>query len=228
MFYDALPFIDKLTESEREILETGVHCAFFEKGQMIHYGTTDCVGLIYVESGSIRVYMTSEEGREITLFRLSPGEVCVLSASCVLEAIDFDVSIVADAKTEVKQLDVATFAKLSASNVYVELFGYRTATERFSDVMWAMQQILFTSFDRRLAMFLVEERQKNAINAIAAGIDNQINPNVISMTHEEIARNLGSAREVVSRMLKYFEKENLVALSKGKVEIINESELKKI
>lgn len=228
MLYEVLPFIDKLTESEREILEAGIHCAFFQKGQMIHYGTADCVGLIYVESGSIRVYMTSEEGREITLFRLSPGEVCVLSASCVLETIDFDVNIVADTNTEVKQIDVATFERLVGSNVYVELFSYKLATERFSDVMWAMQQILFTSFDRRLAMFLVEERQKNAINAIAAGIDDEINPNVIAMTHEEIARNLGSAREVVSRMLKYFEKENYVILSKGNVEIVNEMALKNI
>ncbi len=215
MYIDAIPFLDSLGKAERELFDSSIHPAHFEKGHIIHLGTGDCVGLLYVESGSIRVYMTSNEGREVTLFRIEKGDVCVLSASCVLEAVDFEVTIEAETDTEVMELPASVFARLVRENKDVELFSYKVTTERFSDVMWAMQQILFLSFDKRLAGFLIQECQKN-------------NTDTICMTHDQIAKNLGSAREVVSRMLKNFEKEGMVSLSKGRITLTDCKALNRI
>jgi CRP/FNR family transcriptional regulator len=149
-----------------------------------------------VKTGSIRIYMTSEDGREITLYRLYEGDTCLLSASCALSQITFDVSIDAVTDCEIMQIDAATFSRVFEENIYVENFAYKIITERFSDVMWAMQQILFMSFDKRLAIFLIDESSKTGSDEI-------------KMTHEQISRLMGSAREVVSRMLKYFSSEGM-------------------
>ena len=140
-------------------------------------------------------------------------DVCILSASCVLETINFDVSIDAESECDVIQITSLAFSRLLSQNVYAELFSYKLATERFSDVMWAMQQILFTSFDKRLATFLLDESGK-------------LNSLDIQMTHEQIAKYLGSAREVVSRMLKYFSKEGYVTLSRGGIHIADKKALR--
>lgn len=100
-------------------------------------------------------------------------------------------------------------------NIYVENFLLNEAIVRFSDVMWTMGQILFAKFDERLAIFLLDESSRNK-------------DNVIVSTHEEIAKHLGSAREVVSKMLKYFSSEGLVKLSRGKVHIVDKSGLRSL
>ena len=139
-------------------------------------------------------------------------DVCILSAACVLDCIDFDVLVEAQTKCQIIQISPAVFLQLFSQNIHVELFSYKLATERFSDVMWAMQQILFISFDKRLATFLLDESNRN-------------NSLDIKMTHEQIAQNLNSAREVVSRMLNYFAKEGYVSLSRGQIHIINKQSL---
>lgn len=210
-----LSFWEHLNKEERELLLNGTSPAHFSAGQSLHCGERDCIGILLVKSGSIRIYITSEEGREVTLYRLEAGDICVLSASCVMSSIDFDVSIDAETDCEVLQISAACFSRLSAGNVYVELFSYKLATERFSDVMWAMQQILFTSFDRRLAAFLLEESAKSQSA-------------VLHMTHEQIAKYLGSAREVVSRMLSYFAKEGYVTLARGSITIVDVEGLRRL
>lgn len=210
-----LPFWSQLTSIEQNILIENTVTTQFSKGSSIHSGMQECAGILMIKNGTIRTYLLSEEGREVTLYRLQTGDVCVLSASCVLQSIDFDVFVDADTDCEILQLNAQTFSKLSAENVYVELFSYKMATERFSDVMWAMQQILFTSFDKRLAAFLLEEAVKN-------------NSDELKLTHEQIAKYLGSAREVVSRMLKYFSSEGYVVLSRGGITILDRKRLQKI
>lgn len=211
----SLPFWKQLSPSQKDLLISGVKSTHFSKGQGIYYGENECIGVIIVKQGMIRTYITSDEGREVTLYRLEDHDVCILSASCVLEVIDFDVSMNAETECDIIQISPLVFSRLSSENVYVELFSYKVATERFSDVMWAMQQILFISFDKRLAAFLLDESNKNKSSQI-------------SMTHEQIARYLGSAREVVSRMLKYFSKEGYVTLSRGDITIIDKKKLHSI
>lgn len=212
---NSLPFWDKLTSAEKNVVMSNAAFSFYKKGESIYSADYKCLGLLLVKSGSLRVYMLSEDGREITLYRIHEGELCILSASCVLESITFDVHIDAVTDCELLQISSSAIALLMHGNVYVEAFAYRTATERFSDVMWAMQQILFMSFDRRLAIFLLDESAS-------------LKSDEIPMTHEQIAKLMGSAREVVTRMLKYFSSEGYVELSRGMVNLIDKAALRRL
>jgi len=167
--------------------------------------------VLFVKSGCLRVYIMSEEGKEVTLYRVNPGEVCILTASCVLSEITFDVYVDAEELSQVVVLNAFAFSKIIEKNIYVENFSNKMKAIRFSDVMWTMQQILFFSFDKRLAIFLYEELIKNGP--------------IIRYSHMEIAKYLGSAREVVSRMLKYFENEGIVKVSRKEIEIIDKRKL---
>ena len=206
-------FWEHLSQKEKERLVNGTSVVSYKKGTLVHGGNEDCIGIFLVRSGQFRTYLMSEDGREITLYRLYGGDVCILSASCVLEAITFDVYIDAEEDTEALLIDASVFRMLAEKNIYVQNFGYRITTGNFSDVMWAMQQILFMGADKRLAIFLIDETSKNGTDTV-------------KMTHEQIARLMGSAREVVSRMLKYFEEENMVTLSRGEVRISDRKKLR--
>ena len=115
----------------------------FEKNTPVHSSDEQCLGMLLLRKGELRVYMLSEDGREVTLYRLFSGDICVLSASCVLDAVAFEVMIHAEEETEALLIPLALFRRLRENNIYVEAFSYKTATERFSEVMWTMQQILF-------------------------------------------------------------------------------------
>ncbi len=210
---ETLTFWPHLNPVEQLQLVENTFAARFSRGDVIHRGDEDCAGILIIKSGGLRTYMLSEDGREITLYRLSPGDVCVLSSSCVLSNITFDVHIDADLDSEILMIHSEVYAALSAQNIYVENFSYKEAVSRFSDVMWAMQQILFMSFDKRLANFLIDEIARTGSNDIP-------------MTHDQIAKYIGSAREVVSRMLKYFASEGYVALSRGGVKVIDKIRLR--
>lgn len=215
LLHKILPFWTNLTKEQQELLLNNANSVHYQKGQSLFRGEAECIGVLIITSGTVRTYITSEEGREVTLYQLEAGDICILSASCVLQSIDFDVSVDAETDCDLIQIGSVPFSKLLSENVYVELFSYKLATERFSDVMWAMQQILFTSFDKRLAAFLIEESNKqNSLD--------------LHMTHEQIAKYLGSAREVVSRMLKFFSKEGYVSLSRGGIHIENKNALRSI
>lgn len=187
----------------------------YKYGVCIYNGFIDCVGLLLVKSGELRTYILSEDGREITLFRINKGDVCILSASCLLNNITFDVHVDAVTDCELILINSSIFSKIAENNIYVENFMNKEAVNRFSDVMWTMEQILFKKFDQRLAIFLLDE-------------STQKKTTVISLTHEQIAKFMGSAREVVSRMLKYFAKEGFVQLSRGEVKIIDRDGLKSL
>jgi len=206
---------EHMSEGERSQLISNAEFISCKKGVCIHGGGTDCVGGIIIKRGMLRVYMLSEEGRDITLYRLGEGAVCVLSASCVLSTITFDVHIDAEEDSELLLISSAFLSRLAEANIYVECFIYKLATDRFSDVMWAMQQILFMSMDKRLAVFLWDELAK------AEG-------DTLKLTHEQAARYMGSAREVVTRMLNYFASEGIVGLSRGGIRVLDKQKLKRL
>ena len=171
--------------------------------------------MILVRSGSLRLYIMSEEGKDITLYRLQKGDLCMLSASCVLSAVTFEVFVDAEEDSECCVISGPAFAAVSEQNPDVRIFALETAVGRFSDVMWVMQQIMFMSMDKRLAILLSDE-------AVRTGSD------TIALTHGQIARYMGSAREVVSRMLKYFASEGIVKVSRGGVTILDKKRLRKL
>ena len=148
------PFWGKLTEAEKQQLEAGCIVSSFEKGQQVHRADEKCKGAMLVRRGQLRAYILSENGREVTLYRIREGEHCVLAASCLMDSIAFDVMIEAIEPTEVLLLPVTLLHQMMEENPEVGLFLYKEAAERFSDVMWTMQQILFMGADARVAGFL--------------------------------------------------------------------------
>jgi len=210
-----LDFWDKLSESELDELLKNISKVSYKKGSNIHSRDNQCVGVLIIKSGGLRVYILSEDGREVTLFRLSSGDTCILSASCILNSITFEVHIDAEAETEAYLINIRTFSKLCEQNVYVQNFAYKNAIERFSDVMWAMEQILFMSFDKRLAIFLLDEISKTYSTEL-------------HITQEQIAKYIGSAREVVSRMLKAFQLQGILEVSRGKIHVLDKNKLREL
>ena len=187
----------------------------FDAGAHVQGAGAGCAGVVFVRSGRLRAFMLSDQGREVTLFHVQPGECCVLAASCILPMITFDIALDAAEDSDLLVIDSQAFGTVSQENIHAEAFTYRQATERFSDCMWVMQQVLFMGLDARLAIWLLDEVARSGSRTIYA-------------THDEIARHLGSAREAVSRMLKYFAREGLVSLSRGSVEIIDAKRLRRL
>lgn len=209
---EQLPFWPSLSERERDMVRRSAVLRRYEKGALIHDGGNECLGMLLLLSGEIRTYLLSDEGREVTLYRLYAGDVCVLSASCVISQITFDTQISAQQETEVLIIPASIIAALREENLSLRCFLYELATQRFSDVMWAMQQILFKSLDRRLATFLLAEAERTGSSAIR-------------MTHEQIAQHISSAREAVARMLKNFSEDGLVSLKRGAITLLDRSAL---
>lgn len=215
MELQSIPFWNDLTEKEQQLVKNSVITKSYKKGNIIHSSEEDCLGMILVISGEVRVYLLSDEGRDVTLFRLYKDDACVLSASCVMKELTFDTQMVAEADTELLIISSSVFQRLTDSNVNVRCFMYELATKRFSSVLWVMQQILFFGFDKRLSTFLLTEYERT-------------NNSCITMTHEQIAKDIGSAREVVARMLKRFSTDGLVELKRGSVIIKDLDGLKEI
>lgn len=207
------PFWSHLNEEEKKTLTACSTIQDFKKGAPIQNESQHCIGVFLVLKGHVRVYIQSEEGREITLLRINSGEVCTLSASCMMAEISFEIMMESIEDSTLLISGRSCLRRLMNDNLYIENYIYRHLAEHFSDVMWAMSEILFKSFDRRLAGYLEDEKINRKTTTILA-------------THDEIARDLGSAREVVSRMLKYFEREGIVSLSRGSVQIINDERLR--
>lgn len=210
-----VPFWSIMNEEEREFLHKNTVLRKYQAGEQIHDCRAECTGVLFIRQGMIRVYMISEDGKEITLYRLSSGDTCTLSAGCILQEITFEVLVDVIEPSEVWIVNALAVLELSQKNIYVENFLYRQTVEHFSEVMWAFQQIVFLSFDKRLAIFLLDEsiHSKN---------------DKICMTHDQIAKHLGSAREVVTRMLNYFSKEGIVELTRGEIWIKDKKELKNL
>ena len=207
-----LPFFDSLCEADREALLASAISVHFHKGETVHDGTR-CTGVLLVKKGALRVYMLSEEGREVTLYRLFEGDLCILSASCALNNITFDVIVDAEEDTELTVIGGCAFAEIAERIPEVKIFALEYAVSNFSEVMWVFEQILFMSMDRRLAIFLSDELSKSGTDTV-------------KLTHDQIARYMGSAREVVSRMLKYFSSEGIVEISRGGIRVIDKKRLR--
>lgn len=212
---ETFPFWDKLQKKDQEDILADSYVRKYEKGNIIHTKEGECLGIIQVLDGYVRTYMVSDEGKEITLYDISKGEVDVLSASCVLHQITFDTQLVAREDTTILVIPVTVLSRLKEENPYVRSYIYEVLADRFSDVMWTMQQILFLKMDQRLATYLLDESSRTGTN-------------VLHVTHEEIAQEINSAREVVARMMKQFQKDGLIESRRGEIEIKEKTKLRNL
>lgn len=212
---DFFPFWQGLSEEWKARLTEAAVYRKIEKGTVVHSGSVDCLGLLLVCSGQLRAYIISEEGREITIYRLFERDICLFSASCMMRNIQFDITIEAEKDTEAWVIPPKLYRKLTEESAAAANYTNEVMGSRFSEVMWLMEQIMWNRFDRRLASFLLEE-------SALEGSDSLL------ITHEKIANHLGSAREVVTRMLRYFQREGLVELSRGTICILSREKLAEI
>lgn len=212
---DYLPFWEHLSEEEKARIETGLVCSKYSEGQLISGDASSCTGMIFVKKGDVRVSIVSEDGRQISLFHVNEEELCVITASCVIAQLTFDTVIAAERETELWVIPANVLESLARKNVHVRAYMYELLTERFSTVVWVMEQILFKKFDRRLAEFLLSCREHTGRDEIA-------------MTQETIAAEVNTAREVVARMLKRFAADSLVELKRGKIIIKDVQGLERI
>lgn len=209
------PVWEQLSREERERISAAASYQHVEKGTVLHNGSADCTGLLLVCSGQLRAYILSEEGREITLYRLFEMDICLFSASCMLHSVQFDITIEAEKDTDFWLIPAEVYQKIMEISAPLANYTNEIMASRFSEVMWLMEQIMWKSFDQRLAAFLLEEESLEGSSRL-------------KLTHEIIGNHLGSAREVVTRMLRYFQSDGMVHLSRGAVEILDREKLKKL
>lgn len=209
------PFWKKLSASQQEHLKDVSYPMSAKAGTVLHDGSKECLGLLLIKNGQIRVYTLSAEGREVTLYRLFERDICLFSASCVMPNLQFEVIVEAEKDCELTVLPSCLFKNLMEESLPVASYTNQLISSRFSEVMWLMEQIMWKSFDKRLAAFLLEE----------SNLDGN---NILSITHEKIANHMGTAREVVTRMLKYFQNEGMVKLTRGNIEITDGRKLQKL
>ena len=208
-------FWGKLTEEQQKTVLKESRVVSYEAGEIVYSGARECLGGLLVLKGSLRTYLLSDEGKEVTIYRLREGDICFLAASCILSAITFDVEIEAQGSTEVLLIPARILSMLTKENIYLEKFMYKETARRFSDVVEALQQLMFLSLTQRIVSFLLDEAAKNKASSIV-------------MTHEEIAKIIGSAREAVSRILKQLAKQGYISLNRGEIKIEKREELYKL
>ena len=206
------PIWDKLNEKEQEELTRNTSLVFLKKGEPLRRCGSECLGLTLIQSGQIRAYITSEDGREITLYRLLERDMCLFSANCIMQNIQFDVLLSAEKDTWLWIIPPYIYKTLMETSIHVANYTNQLMASHFSEAMWMIEQVMWKSFDKRLAAFLIEE------SALEDSLE-------LKITHEKIADHLGSAREVVTRMLRHFQTDGLVKLSRGTIEITDEDEL---
>ncbi|OJF76732.1 MAG: Crp/Fnr family transcriptional regulator [Treponema sp. CETP13] len=209
-FDNLFPRWNKLEPNVQKILHSQASFHSAKKGTILQSDENHCIGLVLVNSGQLRVYMMSDEGKEITLYRLFSGDMCLLSASCILSSIQFEVIVETEKNSNFWIIPSTTYKTLMAQSLPLCTYTNELMSARFSDVMWVMQQVLFKSMDERLSEFLLDETNRE---------DNEI----LKITHEQIAHHLGTAREVITRLLKYLQDENAISLSRGIITIKDRS-----
>lgn len=209
---DFFPMWDRLSPGQRDRLSAAVLERRVGKNEIIHSGDMDCTGLFLIRSGQLRAFILSDEGREISIYRLFERDICLFSATCIMRSIQFQVTIQAEKDSLLWVIPAEVYRQIMEESAPLANYTNEIMASRFSEVMWLIEQVMWKSFDRRLAAFLLEE----------AALENS---DLLKLTHEQIARHLGSAREVVTRMLRYFQAEGIVALSRGALELTNRQAL---
>lgn len=209
------PFWNSLEEKQKHDLKIGCKSRTFKKGDIIFPYKDECLGLILVQDGQFRAFILSGEGKEVTLYRLFNYDICLFSASCSMKNIQFDVHIESEKETRVLMIPISLYEQMMGQSIDFAAYMNEIMSSRFSDVMWTLEQIVFKSMDSRIAQFLLDQA-----NIKGAG--------TLTLTHDSIARDLGTAREVVTRMLNYFQDEHILELGRGNITLLNPDRLSKI
>ncbi len=215
IFENVFPFWGKLTEEQQQEIIENTTESFCPKKTRLHFGGGECAGVQIIVSGRARVFITSPAGGDITLFRLLDGDVSILSAACMLSGMDIELDMEMETDCTVWTIPKRAYRKLYDESGAVKDYTMEMISEKFSDIMWLFNQFVFSNVASRIAAALLEHR------GLSGGDE-------LMVTHEDIARDAGTAREVVSRILKQFQADGLVKLTRGKIKILDAGRLGKI
>lgn len=213
---NAFPLINEMISRETDELFNLVNFGVYPSGNVILEEGHSCQNFALIISGTIRVYKLSPEGKEITLYRIGRGDTCVLMLSCLLGNNEYPAIAEVEENVTLMAIPKSYFKQLFFKKPAWQEFVFNTLSIRLTEVMMVVEEIAFKSMDKRIAAFVYEK------------IDQNIKDPALEITHEEIAMELGTAREVVSRVLKDFEKKDIVELARGKIYIKDKIALKKI
>ena len=180
--------------------------------QFICLEGNQCSGIPLVLAGRVRVYKLSESGREITLYRVEPGDSCILTASCIMSDVAFPAFVATETNVEAVVIPPPVLRRWVNQYEVWNKFLWGMLAKRFSEVLSLVEEVAFQRVDKRTAEYLVQ----------SAGADG-----TIKKTHQDISSDIGTSREVVSRILKDFEHKGLISLSRGEIHTENLSELRR-
>jgi CRP/FNR family transcriptional regulator len=214
-FEEVFPIWNKLSTQEQNALRHAAVKRTAARGTLLYGGSEDCTGLILICSGQLRAFILSDGGREITIYRLFARDMCLFSASCMMSSIQFDVTLEVEKEAELWVIPAEIYKNLMEGSAAVANYTNELMASRFSEVMWLIEQIMWKSFDKRLAAFLLQESVLDESDRL-------------KITHDKIAAHMGTAREVVTRMLRYFQSEGMVDLTRGSVELTDRKRLSEL
>jgi CRP/FNR family transcriptional regulator len=198
------PALAALAEQERAALRDGAIALHLPAGATVFAPDQPCGHFILVCSGKVRVYQLDPEGNEIVLYRLGTGSICILTTLALLASENYSAFAVTETPVEAVALPASIFSELMACSAPFRAFVFGAQAARMADLMMVIQHVAFESIDSRLAARLL---------ALAA------DGRALSITHQQLAAEIGTAREVVSRHLKAFERRGWISLSRGHVEL---------
>jgi CRP/FNR family transcriptional regulator len=203
------PMIAALPEAARARLLAAARWVKVPAGTLVFDDRQPCEGFPFVVDGSVRVLKAAPNGRELPLYRVAPGETCVISSSCLLGHEDYNARGVTEADTLLMLLPRAVFEELLAEPAF-RGFVFHLFAERIADLMQLIEEVAFHKLDQRLASLLLGHGR------------------VLHTTHQQLADELGSVREIVSRLLKGFAAQGLVKLAREQIEILDPAGLRRI
>lgn len=210
--FTKFPFWEHLNSEEKDMISSRARIVRFEAGKVISSMDMDCLGVLYLRSGVLRMYLYSEDGREVTLSRMSDDDVCLMSASCMFSMDYFAAQIAAETDVEALLIPIGVISQLKLENIYVENYVLSVMTSRFSSILSAVEQLLFYTLEQRIVTFLLDETARTGGDTVA-------------LTQEKIAQAIGSAREAVTRTLKGLSASGAVEVSRGKIKILDRKAL---
>lgn len=214
-FTEYFPIWNRMSDEHRNRIMQVIDLKKIKQGTVVHDGSPDCLGMLLVKSGQLRAYLLNDEGREITICRFFEMDICLFTAACVMPNMQFDIFIEAEKDTEIWIIPACLYKNLMDESLVMANYAHDLITNHFSELMWLMEQIMWRSFDKRLAKFLLEESALEESDSL-------------KITHEKIANHMGTAREVVTRMLRYFQSEDMIRLTRGTVDIRDKKRLTKL